>query len=166
MNGYVAKASRKTDTYAFVIVSWEILTQKKPFCHIKNELDLGIALHQGIRPSVADLPNETPPGIIEMIKSGWSLERCQRKTAAECYSILNHNLSVISSSEFDIFFSHAWASKPFLSNVYSELTKFKYRVWYDQNDMGLEIKDSMITGIKNSRIVIACVDSRYQEREN
>ena len=34
-NDKVVKASRKTDVYAFDILAWEVLTEKKPFPEFK-----------------------------------------------------------------------------------------------------------------------------------
>ena len=39
-------------------------------------------------------------------------------------------------------------------------------MWYDQNDMGYDLKKSMRDGIMNSKVVLACVSPLYQSREN
>jgi hypothetical protein len=53
-----------------------------------------------------------------------------------------------------------------LSYVHKELVSKGYRVWYDQNEMGVDIANSMKLGISNSKVVLACVNSFYQSREN
>ena len=70
------------------------------------------------------------------------------------------------NKKFDIFFSHAWVDKPLLSYVYRCLVSLGYRVWYDQYDMGYDLKVSMEQGIANSKVVIACVNNTYQSRPN
>ena len=120
----------------------------------------------GERPDISLLNGVYPPGIVEMIEKCWSPDRNIRLTATECYAILSHNLSVVKEHKFDIFFSHAWANKPILSYVYKWLTGAGFRVWYDQTDMGYDLKDSMIDGITRSTIVLACVNSRYETRPN
>ena len=105
------------------------------------------------------LPTETPQSIIDMLQSCWHVYRRVRKSAVECYAVLNHQ-------KYDSFFSHAWRSKPLLSRVYTQLISQGYRVWYDQNDMGYNLQESMRSGIANSTVVIACIDKVYQERPN
>ena len=41
-----------------------------------------------------------------------------------------------------------------------------YRVWYDQNEMGFDLVKSMKEGIERSTVVLCCVDSIYQQRDN
>jgi serine/threonine protein kinase len=162
----VARTSRRTDMYAFGILSWEIMTQKKPFADVKSEAELGTKVHQGHRPPIEDLPSETPPGITEMIESCWSRDRMLRPIAIECHTILKHYLSVIKGGSYDIFFSHAWKNKPLLAHVYADLVKHGYRVWYDMNDMGYDLQASMKRGIANSSVVLICANSFYQSRTN
>ena len=46
-----------------------------------------------------------------MIQCCWDRDRAIRKTAIECYSILNHCYEVMSSGKFDVYLSHAWVDK-------------------------------------------------------
>ena len=80
--------------------------------------------------------------------------------------IFQHEFEMLDSREWDIFFSHRWASKPFLSNLYKLLVNEGYRVWYDQNEMGFDLVKSMKEGIERSTVVLCCVDSIYQQRDN
>ena len=89
-----------------------------------------------MRPPLSALPSDTPATVISMITSCWSKDRSLRKSAVECVSILQYNLDILSTGQFDIFLSHAWTTKPLLSHVYQILTKAGYRVWYDQTEMG------------------------------
>ena len=47
---------------------------------------------------------------------------------------------VVSGSKFDIFFSHPWKSKPFLAHVYKQLVAQGFRVWYDEREMGFDLR--------------------------
>jgi serine/threonine protein kinase len=162
----VASISRRTDVYAFCMMTWEVFTQIKPFSGVKSDLELGIALHQDVRPPLDLLPSDTPPGLIGMIVYGWDGDRSKRPTAAQCSCHVQFHYQVLTAARCDIFFSHAWGQKPFLSHVYAHLVKCGYRVWYDQNDMGTDIQRSMVEGIAKSKVVLACVSSTYQTRPN
>ena len=39
-------------------------------------------------------------------------------------------------------------------------------MWYDQNEMGHDLVASMKSGIANSKVVLICLNSLYQSREN
>jgi serine/threonine protein kinase len=162
----VAAPSKKTDMYSFGIMAWEILTRTKPFQDIKSEATLCAKVHQGHRPSVAAISKDVPAVVVSMVESCWDKERSQRKLAVECYAILNNVVNVYLKGRYDIFFSHAWVDKPFLSHVYYMLVRRGYRVWYDQNDMGFDLHESMKDGIANSNVVLVCCNRTYQTRKN
>ena len=69
----ITKASRKTDMYAFAILMWEVITEKKPFNWIKDEVTLCSIVHQGGRPAIADIPREYPDKIKNLITTTWEL---------------------------------------------------------------------------------------------
>jgi hypothetical protein len=153
--------------YAFGLVAWELLTEKKPLLEVSNsEGALSLKVHSGDRPSLSDLGGQVPLDIHEVISLCWDKERQNRLTAVECFCRLSYCSDVISSKSFDIFFSHLWIDKRLLNNAYRMLTKSGYRVWYDQNQMGNNLKESMKEGIQNSTVVIACVSSAYEKSIN
>jgi hypothetical protein len=163
----VAKSSRKTDMYAFAFVAWEVLARERPFPEIRTDGALCAKVHQGHRPPIQSIPIELQAtSIVEMIECCWSVKRSDRLSAEECYSILNHYYTTFSHKQYDIFFSHAWKNKPFLTHVHNYLVRMGYIVWYDQSVMGHNMIDSMRTGIANSTVVLACLSSVYQTREN
>lgn len=166
-SGDVSRASRKTDMYAFALMTWEILSEKQPYLDVNNnDAALCLKVHNGDRPSMDELSREVPQDIHEMINLCWDADRPTRLTAVECYSRIQHCLNITSSKSFDIFFSHKWEDKRLLSHVYSMLTAIGYRVWYDQNQMGNNLQESMKEGIQNSAVVIACVNSIYEKSIN
>jgi serine/threonine protein kinase len=162
----VARASKKTDIYSFAVLSWELLTLSKPFAECKTEVVLSTRVHQGLRPNMNSIPLQFHRSVAVMIESCWSADRKVRKSATECFSILDHNYQIINHKHFDIFLSHTWSSKPFLSHVYAYLSRHGYRVWYDQNEMRHDMIDSMNEGIENSKYFMACVSQAYQKSKN
>lgn len=133
---------------------------------VPTETMLFRLIHRGDRPPLSALPDDTPPAIVDMVRACWSSDRAARKSSAECAAILDHCHHVVASRDFDIFFSHAWATKPFLSHVYVMLTQLGFRVWYDQHEMGHDLQRSMREGIARSKVLLACINSIYQSRPN
>ena len=129
--GTVARASRSTDMYAFAMLIFYVLTQKCPFDGV-SLFALQTQVLKGIRPSVDDLPSNTPPAIVKMMNDCWSVDRKKRMSAAQCYGVLQQARSVHMQGSFDLFFSHAWIDKALLSHVYRLLVREGYKVWYDQ----------------------------------
>jgi hypothetical protein len=199
----VAVASRRTDMYAFAVTAWEILAckvqftcarsawltftppsspvsllcQKRPFDTAKNQHKLEREVLSGTRPDLNDLPHNTSKNMRQLITDCWAKDRTLRWTAQQCFAALNKEYDSVATTEFDIFFSHRWASKPFLSHVYMLLCEKGYKVqclsalilsvhylavpltsilflqvWYDVNEMGHDLKESMEKGIQNSEV--------------
>jgi len=112
-----ASTSRSTDMYAFAILAWEVLTQKKPFFSNGINLEretLANMVKGGQRPSLDELPSGTPPSINDMIVRCWSCDRTHRLDASTCQLILEQAYTVVSSDSYDVFFSHSWADKGLL----------------------------------------------------
>ena len=167
-DGEVAQASRSTDLYAFGIIAWEILARQRPFGNITNVVTLGMKVCKGGRPPIDDktMPSGTPPSLTDMIKCCWDGDRSVRLSAVQCWATIQQDLNLMEQHEFDIFFSHRWARKPFLSHLFNILTKSGYRVWYDQNDMSHDLATSMQKGIDSSKLTLVCVDAGYQASTN
>lgn len=89
----VAKPSRKTDVYAFSILAWEVLSRDKAFKSAMPRMLIPL-VHNGQRPSLDALPDNTPPIVISMLKSCWSSSRQKRLCAIECTSVLQHCVNV------------------------------------------------------------------------
>jgi serine/threonine protein kinase len=97
----IAETSRKTDMYAFSILCWEVLSGMTPYSEIKSIFELGARLHQGYRPDINWLPQMCPDPVIAMMRACWSGDRQERKTACECYEILefqHHRLAITEGS--------------------------------------------------------------------
>ena len=163
---HVACASRRTDMHAFAITAWEILVGARPFENVTNQHLLEKDILRGKRPPLGRLPVGTPDRIKEMITDCWSKNRFKRWSASACFVAINREYDLQTITEWDIFLSHRWASKPFLSHVYNLLCTEGYTVWYDVHHMGYDLVKSMQQGIENCSVVLACVDSEYQKRDN
>ena len=163
--GSVARSSRSTDVYAFAILMYFVLAEKVPFDGTST-YGLYSQVIEGVRPALEDLPKNTPPSVTRLMEACWSADRKERKSATECCAILSHVYNLLNSSKFDIFFSHAWKDKAFLSYVYRVLSEHGYKIWYDQMEMGYDLKKSMEEGVANSSILLACLGSAYEESQN
>lgn len=162
----VSKVSRSTDMYSFAVLAWEVLTGEKAFADVKDADELRFDLYDGKRPPLDKLPLGIPPGVEDMLTACWDGDRSKRLTASEAYATLRHAYTTLSSDSFDIFLSHPWSTKPFLSHVFNYLTRMGYRVWYDQFNMGHDLRKSMEQGIARSHLMLVCVNKTYQERPN
>jgi serine/threonine protein kinase/uncharacterized protein YsxB (DUF464 family) len=165
-NMQVCAPSRTSDMYAFAVLAWEVLTGERPFKDITTDMALCVYVHGGGRPDLTKLPAHTPPSIVEMIRAGFEHERRNRMNADECFVLLEHAYLCLSSSHFDIFFSHPWKDKSFLKHVFALLSAAGYRVWYDVLEMKWDLDKSMNEGVKNSSVVMACVNGDYQRSVN
>jgi serine/threonine protein kinase len=165
LNGFKTSviASRSTDMYAFAIYAWEILSRTSPF---ERDANFPQCVLDGQRPSLSLLPSDTPEVVLEMILDCWDVDRSKRKSAIECLSIVSTQCELLKGGEFDIFFSHASKNKPFLSHVHQLLVRNGYRVWYDMTDMGHDLKESMIQGIENSKVILVCLNRHYATRDH
>ena len=162
----VASASRRTDVYALAVTAWEILVGVRPFVNMNNQHQLEREILKGKRPLPEQLPIATPDRIKEMITDCWDKDRHKRWPASDCFVAVNREYDLLTITKWDIFFSHPWASKPFLSHLYNLLCGEGYTVWYDVHHMGYDLVKSMQEGIENSTVVLVCVDSKYQKRDN
>ena len=92
-----------------------------------------------------------------------------RTVSVRSSATITHDISVLESKQFDIFYSHRWGddkNKKFLTYVCFLLRREGYAVWFDVNHMGYDLVASMESGVARSKVVLACVDSGYQDRPN
>ena len=88
----VAKPSRRTDIYAFALLCWQVLSQRRPFSEVQGEVMLCSEVHKGYRPPLTKLPKDTPEEVIQMIQKCWDTDRSKRMTSMECVGILKASL--------------------------------------------------------------------------
>ena len=99
VTGEMARSTRSTDMYAFGILVHELLSGRRPFEHVKNALQLGMMVFgSGARPPLDQLPDDTPPAIVEMINQCWDNDRTVRPSAAQCLAIVESVLSLAQAS--------------------------------------------------------------------
>ncbi len=161
--------SRKTDSYAFAILCWEVLNPKGEYPYDLNKpevLHYRNVLTNNWRPKMDKLSSEIPKSIATMIETCWSVDRTKRLSALECYNILDHVYSSMMSIDYDIFFSHRWAQKNVLQYVKYHLTGCNYKVWYDEVDMGNHLVNEMKGGINHSKVVLVALSKKYLESKN
>ena len=148
----MAAAGKSTDIYAFGLLVHEILSRTRPFDTVVNPFEIAMKVCNGIRPDLDKLPTDCPPAIVAMIVACWDSDRTKRPNAIQCLAVTEQALAVVESKKFDVFFSHRWMMKAFLSHVYHYLTQKGYRVWYDMAEMGYDLTKSMQEGIDNSYV--------------
>lgn len=93
--GTVAKASRKTDMYAFGMLAWEVLAEERPFQDVRSESVLCSRVHKGVRPPLTRLPADTPGDVVCMVELCWHRDRTQRLSAVECLALLHAQLGSV-----------------------------------------------------------------------
>jgi serine/threonine protein kinase len=82
--------SIKVDVYSFSICLWEICSRRTPY----NELSSPMAIIKHVtlekkRPNLNAIPNDCPPGLIELMKTCWSDEPSQRPSFEQIIEYLN-----------------------------------------------------------------------------
>lgn len=72
-----------------------------------------------------------------------------------------------------LFLSHAWKNDDLGRNTHDRVRLLKdclkvngWSVWFDEDDMKLNLDASMITGIENSEVVLACLTKEYVKQLN
>ncbi len=146
-------SSRASDAYAISVLLWEIFAEKVPYANM-NLMDLMSALKHGQRPSLGDLPSDTPPSVVSLIQSCWSPNIAERKSSLDCFVSLSQCKDRLSRSFYNIFMSYTWADQEFVKVIYRFLVRQGYRIWLDLDDMGHELNPSMQMGIANSQVCL------------
>jgi Protein tyrosine and serine/threonine kinase len=151
--------------YAFAIMSWELLAEKKPFQVAHNEIVLSSLVHQGHRPSLTDLPVDCPKAVVDMIESCWSTNRAVRKSAIECYSLLNYYFGLQAKTAYDIYLCHAWGRFDSVTcSIFHRLTQSGMKVYFPQNEVD-SIDDNVIQ-ISNCKMFLPVIHYKFQETES
>jgi serine/threonine protein kinase len=164
----IAKATRKTDMYAFGILAWELLTGQVPFSDINNHSLLGAKVHQGSRPNIDMIPPECPVKIVEMIESLWQSNRLLRKTAIQCHTILQHSYDIILKVRQDIHFLSTSFDRPVSSLIYKKLLAAGFTGTINKHiSEGTEESQALAKSIiSQSRFMIVFLTKSLQNDEN
>ncbi|KAK7158552.1 hypothetical protein R3I94_005009 [Phoxinus phoxinus] len=79
------RSTEKSDVYSFAIVVWVILTGCEPYENARSEDHICHCVCQGERPNEALIPSDTPPEIIDLMKTCWNKEFKDRPTFKDSY---------------------------------------------------------------------------------
>ena len=163
----VAKPSRKSDVYAFAILAWELLAEKRPFAGAANEIMLSAMIHQGERPSLAEVPSDCPKKVVDLIEACWQTNRQQRKLAVECYSILQYQFGLLVKTDYDIFISHDFSTSALSGLVAYKLMQAGFHVCFNQQtiDGSTHGEEDDERTIFNSKIFLLIANQSYQDNE-
>lgn len=134
VDGKVAKASRKTDVYAFAMLTWELLSEGDLYPDVFSEPALCSRVHQGARPPLSQLPPETPWDIKYMLKACWSANRSKRLSAVECMAILQAVYLQMTSDRVDVVISRQDYPKEAIDQIYHYLTRAGLTVIYEDDE--------------------------------
>lgn len=134
VDGKVAKASRKTDVYAFAMLTWELLAEGDLYPDVFSEPALCSRVHQGARPPLSQLPPETPWDIKYMLKACWSANRSKRLSAIECMAILQAVYLQMTSDRVDVVISRQDYPKEAIDQIYHYLTRAGLTVIYEDDE--------------------------------
>ncbi|KAI9325425.1 hypothetical protein DFJ73DRAFT_767680 [Zopfochytrium polystomum] len=68
--------------------------------------------------------------------------------------------------DFDAMISYAWADKDLVRPLVTKLERMNVRVWIDVNNMGRDINEAMIDGIRRAAVVVAFLSDSYIASHN
>ena len=126
-----ARPSEKTDMYSFGILTWEILTQLKPFANISSAVELSVKVHQGVRPDINLLPKDCPLAIRTMIERCWDMNRDNRLSALQCCFLLRECYEIFTTIKYDVYLSY----KPLITMSHRENLIYYIRDQLIQNGL-------------------------------
>ena len=164
----VAKPSEKTDIYSFAILSWEILTQMKPFNNITSSVELSIQVHQGTRPDINLLPKDCSLAIRDMIERCWDSKRENRLSALKCRTILRESYFLLTTMECDVYLMYKCngSNEILVHRIRNKLIDHGFKVaWMYDISNELNEQDAMNQRyelIKHSRVILLCLDMATQ----
>ena len=73
----------------------------------------------------------------------------------------------MTTSKFNFFLSYAHENKEEVMKFLDHLTKAGLTVWKDTDEMKQgSIDEHMMNGIRNSRVFVACISTKYRDSEN
>lgn len=134
------------------------LLETLPYDNIKNSVTLAARLHQGLRPPLDLLPLELPVQIRNMIINCWDQDRENRKTAINCWSILQRQHNVMCNLPNDIYLSHHIETQGFAEFIYRQFELKGLRVRMSSTvDYG-----ERITEIEKSKVFVVIMNTSYQ----
>ena len=131
----VARASRKTDVYAFAVVMFEIISEKIAFAQHYTELALASHVQRGKREDLTMLPKDVPYGVIQLIQSCWDTDRKNRKTAVECVVELHPIYLILSEIKtVDVLLCPSSSFKKFSRVIFHYFLRYGFTVMYEDYD--------------------------------
>ena len=151
----ISKPSRKSDMYAFAILTWEFITEKKPFDDIINPVMLCSRVHQGYRPSLNDIPRDYTDKLKYMISSTWDGDRIQRKSAIECFQLLKFYYDLMSNISYDIYLLNHKKDQNIAKLMWQRLI---------QNGLNVVQCNEMTSdGVMKAKVVVVCLTKEFQK---
>uniref|UniRef100_A0A8C1NML7 Receptor (TNFRSF)-interacting serine-threonine kinase 1, like n=1 Tax=Cyprinus carpio TaxID=7962 RepID=A0A8C1NML7_CYPCA len=82
-----SRSSEKSDVYSFAIVVWVILSGREPYENARSEDQICHCVCQGARPDEALIPRDTPPDVIQLMKTCWKEDPRHRPTFKDSFEL-------------------------------------------------------------------------------
>ncbi|KAM4705025.1 receptor-interacting serine/threonine-protein kinase 1 [Rhinophrynus dorsalis] len=79
-----AKSTEKSDVYSFAVVIWVIITNKEPYENALNDSQISICVINEERPDLAELPEDCPPEMLDLMQQCWKDNPDDRPTFKVC----------------------------------------------------------------------------------
>jgi hypothetical protein len=109
------------------------------------------AVHQGLRPDLNELPRETPPGLVQLIHACWDSDRSKRKSALECFALLDTLYTDLARLPYDVYICHSDKSYRLVDQLYQYLTQCGLTVKCRFDDVYESSESNMNTNIHMSQ---------------
>ena len=174
-SGAVVKAvaaDRRTDTYAFGTLSWEVLVGERPWGGL-DEVTRLTAIRSSQTLDLGRLPSLLPVGLRAALARSLALERAARPRMAELLQALEQARDALEGGgrRRQVFLSYCWGRggrnrKPLATEVYHALMAEGVGVWLDDVEMQHDLRKSMYEGVANCDLVVALVSPDYAASEN
>mmetsp|Transcript_12831 Transcript_12831/g.15935 ORF Transcript_12831/g.15935 Transcript_12831/m.15935 type:complete len:434 (+) Transcript_12831:823-2124(+) len=99
------------------------------------------------------------------------LEICETETNGDC-SMANDRIDLrIVDKSWDCFLAHDWGASGLghpthrtVQYICSMLRRNNFKPWFDEDNMGTNLAESMVTGIDGSHCVVVFISERYGQR--
>ena len=164
-------ADRRTDTYAFGTLAWELLVGERPW-NGYDEASRLADVRSGKTLDLGKLPRLLPKSVNAVLARCLALDRAARPRMAEVLQAVEQARDALEGGgrRRQVFLSYCWGRggrrKPLVTEVYLALMAEGVSVWLDDVEMKHDMHKSMYEGVSNCDLVVALVSPDYAASGN
>ena len=164
-------ADRRTDTYAFGTLAWELLVGERPWDGYDEASRLA-DVRSGKTLDLGKLPRLLPKSVDALLARCLALDRAARPRMVEVLQVLEQARDALEGGgrRRQVFLSYCWGRgerrKPLATEVYVALLHEGFSVWLDDVEMKHDMHKSMYEGVSNCDVVVALITPDYAASEN